>query len=251
MTPTVKDLYALIDQIAPFATQEAWDNAGLLAGAPDRAVSAVVCALDLTGEVIEFAQSVGAQLIVTHHPILFHARKHLREDDPEGALLCKLIRSGCALIAAHTNFDRAQGGVNDCLAQRLGLENVTALEDGLRLGDWSGTLKSLGALCEERLGATVRFYGSADHAITRVAVCGGAGGSLWKIAHAAGADCFVTGEVHHSDALDATSWGMALLECGHLETERPSVKAMRMGLQNRLDALQWDVMVVECQSKPF
>ena len=136
VTATVGDILSLIDDMAPFDTQAEWDNAGLLAGAPGKPVTKVLAALDVSVPVIEEAIKLGAELILTHHPILFHARKNLREDDPEGALLCALIRSGRSLIAAHTNFDQAEGGVNDVLARALGLQNIVPLDEGLRVGDF-------------------------------------------------------------------------------------------------------------------
>ncbi len=248
---SVKRIYELIDKIAPFDSQEEWDNAGLLAGHPDRPVERVLTALDLTAGVIEEAVKLDAQLIVTHHPILFHARKNLREDDPEGALLAKLVRAEKALIAAHTNFDKAAGGVNDALADALGLTDVEALDQGLRIGNWDGTLYDLQEAARVHLKATSRLYDSARRPLHRVAVCGGAGGSLWRVAHEAGADGYLTGEVKHSDALAASSWGLSLIECGHYATERASVKAMRIALQTELNALQYNVMVFESESVPF
>ena len=121
MSATVAQVLELVNGIAPFELAEPWDNVGLLAGRPDAAVERVLCALDLRMNVLEEAVRKGAQLIVTHHPILFRGRKNLCETDAEGRLLCALARSGIAMIAAHTNFDNASPGVNDALAAALGL----------------------------------------------------------------------------------------------------------------------------------
>jgi dinuclear metal center YbgI/SA1388 family protein len=246
----VSKILDLVGEIAPFELAEAWDNVGLLAGHPDWAVDRVLVALDLTPGALREAVEVGAQLIVTHHPILFHGRKNLREDDGEGALLAELVRSKVALIAAHTNYDNAPGGLNDALAEALGLQDVVPLENGLRAGTFAGDGAALVALTAERLGGQPRLYRGA-RVIRRVAVCGGAGGSFWPVAHAAGCDAYLTGEVRHHEALAATASGLTLVEAGHYHTERVMVKALRNGLQKRADALQYDVHVVESAYEPF
>ena len=251
MPLTVKEILDIVNEIAPFETQEPWDNAGLLAGHPDMSVKKILLSLDLTGSVIDEAVERDAQLILTHHPILFHARKNLREDDPEGALLCKLIRSGRALIAAHTNFDAAENGVNDALCEALNLTSIQPLDSGLRMGQLNKTLRQTCELAHTALNAIVRPFGAMDARIDRLAVCGGAGGSLWRIAHEAGAQGYLTGEIKWSDALDATAAGLVLLEAGHYETEKPSIKALSTALQMRLNALQYNVMVFESGVSPF
>ena len=121
MSATVGQILELLSRIAPLELAEEWDNVGLLSGHPDNPVERVLCALDLTEAVIEEAAMLGAQLIVTHHPILFRGRKNLREDDAEGRMLCALVRSNISLIAMHTNYDNACPGVNDALATVLDL----------------------------------------------------------------------------------------------------------------------------------
>lgn len=247
---SVSKILNLVGEIAPFELAEAWDNVGLLAGHPDWSVDRVLVALDLTPGALREAVEIGAQLIVTHHPILFTGRKNLREDDGEGALLTELVRAKIALIAAHTNYDNAPGGLNDVLAEALGLKDVVPLENGLRAGTFAGDDASLAALAAERLGGQPRLYRGA-RAIHKVAVCGGAGGSFWPLAHAAGCDAYLTGEVRHHEALAATAAGLTLVEAGHYYTERVMVKALRNGLQKRADALQYNVHVVESAYEPF
>lgn len=252
MLPTVSQILELIDEMAPFDTQAAWDNAGLLAGHPQALVTAVLCALDLTPAVVREAQAAGANLIVTHHPVLFHARKTLREDDPEGMTLCALVRAHCALIAAHTNWDVAPGGVNDVLAETLGLTDIQGRPgDFLRIGSFAGTLSELAETASRTLGATPWLFGDPARSLTRVAVCGGAGGSLWRAAQEAGAQALLTGEVKHNEALDAAAFEFPILACGHEKTERICVKALKTGLQNRLFALQYHVRVFESAVRPF
>ncbi|MGI6236515.1 MAG: Nif3-like dinuclear metal center hexameric protein [Candidatus Excrementavichristensenella sp.] len=251
MQATVEQIYRIVDELAPFESQEAWDNSGLLAGRMDSRVEKVLVCLDVTVGAIEEAKRKGCQLIVSHHPILFHGRKNLREEDPEGRLLCALIRSGLAHIAAHTNLDGAPGGVNEVLAEIMGLSDPMVLPGGLRAGALDTSLAALAERAGEVLGGVVRTYGRGDRRISRLCVCGGAGGSFWESALLAGCDCYLTGEIRHSDALDAVAAGLTLLEAGHYATERPAVKQLRNTLQNRLDALQYRVVVFESAYEPF
>jgi putative NIF3 family GTP cyclohydrolase 1 type 2 len=134
MAVTVGQILELLNQIAPPELQESYDNVGLLAGHPQRSVERILVALDLTEGAVREACEIGAQLIVTHHPIFFRGRKNLREDDAEGAAVCAMVRAGISLIAAHTNFDNAPCGVNDALAQGIGLEQIESCGGALRFG---------------------------------------------------------------------------------------------------------------------
>lgn len=247
---SVSKILDLVGEVAPFELAEDWDNVGLLAGHPDWDVDRVLVALDLTPGALREAVDAGAQLIVTHHPILFHGRKNLREDDGEGVLLAELMRAKVALIAAHTNYDNAPGGLNDALSEALDLKDVASLEQGLRAGTFYGDGAALATLAAQRLGGQPRLYRGAQ-TIRKVAVCGGAGGSFWPVAHAAGCDAYLTGEIRHHEALAATAAGLTLVEAGHYHTERVMVKALRNSLQNRANALQYNVHVAESTYEPF
>ena len=252
MAVTVGDVRSWIDGFAPFELAEEWDNVGVLAGSEAGEVSAILCALELNPMVIAEAKRLGANLIVTHHPILFRGRKNLREDDAEGRMLCALVRSGIALIAAHTNFDNATPGVNDALAARLGLTGVEAGENGMRIGDApDDTLGTFCARATRALGGPVRRYGEPERAIRRVAVLGGAGGEFAEQARAAGADAYLTGEISHHRAWDAYLSGLCVLEAGHAATELPAVEMLADGLQKAADGVQWKLPVYVSQVELF
>ena len=249
---TVRDILEILEGIAPLETQEEWDNAGLLAGDPSWQVTRVLVALDLCAEVLEEAKELGAELIVTHHPILFGGRKNLREDDPEGRLLADLVRARVALIAMHTNFDNADGGVNRALCDRLGVRQSAALESGMRIGDFEPTtLADFRSHVETALGGAVRAYGKPGRAVRCVAVLGGAGGGYASIAQAAGADVYVTGEISYHAALNCAAAGMAVLEAGHAATEHPAVRVLREGLQKAINAVEYKVETFESAHRPF
>ncbi len=252
MSATVAQMLALVDQLAPFELAEEWDNVGLLAGSPDAKVDTVLCALDLNMDVLNEAIARGAQLIVTHHPILFRGRKNLNETDGEGRLLCALVRSGIAMIAAHTNFDNARPGVNDALAAALGLRDVRALEGGMRVGTPSqADFGTFADHAEAVLHGPVRRYGEATRPIRRVAVLGGAGEDYARIAIEGGADVYLTGEMAYHKALDAVDNGLMIMEAGHAATENPAISALRRGLQIAADAVQYDICVLQSEAELF
>jgi len=232
---------------------ESYDNVGLLAGHPDRMVTRVLAALDLTEDVVKEARETGAELILTHHPIFFHARKNIREDTAEGAAVCALIRANMAMIAAHTNFDNASPGVNDALADALALLDVEAGPHGLRIGLLESACSVTGFVrhVEQRLNTRARCYAAGEKAIRRAAVMGGAGGEFFEEALALGADAFVTGEVRHHDALAACARGLCVVEAGHYETEQISIKLLARRLQARCDELQYHIIVTESRQAPY
>jgi len=252
MSVRISEVYNWIDAIAPFALAEEWDNVGLLAGSMNNDVSGILCALDLNDMVIDEAIEKDCQLIVTHHPVLFRGRKNLREDDPEGRMLCRLVRSNIALIAAHTSFDNAVPGVNDALAAKLGLADVETGESGMRLG--VPAQKTLGEFVRHAtdvLGGPVRCYGDGDQKIGKVAVLGGAGGDFWPLAKAMGADAYLTGEISHHKAWDAYMEGVFCLEAGHAATELPAISMLANGLQKAADGVQCNVRISVSDTKLF
>lgn len=252
MSCTVAQVLELVDRMAPFECAEPWDNVGLLAGKPEAVVDRVLCALDLRREVIQEAVNRHCQLVVTHHPILFRGRKNLCETDAEGRMLCDLIRSNLSMIAAHTNFDNASPGVNDALAEAVGLKEVRALESGMRVGKVQE--RDFGAFCgavQRALGGPTRCYGAMTRPVRCVAVLGGAGEDYVSVAREAGADVYLTGEIAYHKALDAVDNGMGIIEAGHAATEHPAISLLCRGLQKASDALQYDIRVLQSEVKVY
>ena len=242
----VAEILSWIDQIAPFDTQEDFDNSGLLTGSPDWEVRGLHFALDVTERVIDEAVSRGCSVLVTHHPLMFSARKNMTETDYEGRLLCRLIRERIALIAVHTNLDRAPGGVNDALCRALNLRDVTG-EGFLRVGSLpegmtAGALPDYVRGC---LGDAVRVIGRAadEQPVSRLGVCSGAGSEFWPEAAGLGAEVFLTGEMKHHHALALVDAGLLGLECGHYATEAPGIFALADALQTRLDTVQYTCLI--------
>lgn len=216
---TVQQVYEAIHAVADFSLQMSFDNAGLLVGDPNATVTGAVLALDVTGHVIDEAVAQKANLIVTHHPVIFHPMKHVTAD----TLVYRLIREGISVICAHTNLDIAPGGVNDVLAQKLELQQVTALppENLLRVGMLRRgmTPPELAYFVKQKLDLPALRYCDGGVAVERVAVCGGSGGSELDAAIAAGCQAYVTGDVKHDGMLEAARRGITLIDAGHFGTE--------------------------------
>lgn len=238
--PTVQEIYDFVDQYAPFDTQMDFDNAGLLTGSMTMAVTGVHLALDCTHKVIDECIATGANVLITHHPLMFSPRKNFREDDFEGSLLCRLARHRIALIAAHTNLDAATSGMGDAMCGLLHLTDVVG--DGLlRVGNLPApmTAEAFVKQAEISLHAVVRLMGDPTKEIHRIGLCTGAGSDFWADALQFGADAYLTGECKHHHALAATNAGMVCFECGHYATEAPGMETLQLALQNHANHVQW------------
>lgn len=249
---TVQQVYDFINERAPFETQVAYDNSGLLVGDPHREVTGIHFALDVTNEVIDEAVANGANLIVTHHPMMFSPIKRLVETDHQARLLCRLIREGITLISAHTNLDQAPGGINDVLAQRIGLTDVVG-EGFVRVGTLPTpmTAGELAAHISSALGDVVRVMGDASAVVEKVGMCSGSGADEWPAAAAMGAQAFLTGEAKHHIALEASNAGVVILEAGHHATEEPGIFALADALQKADIVVQYNVRVSTSRAKAY
>lgn len=209
----VKDFYGYLNSIAPFETQEDWDNSGMLVGDMDAEVKKVAVVLDITHEEIKKAKAIGADLIISHHPVIFNPIKSVTR----GSVPYELVASSINALCCHTPLDIADGGTNDSLAELLGIE-VTRTEDPiLRLGTVEPTTAEiLAGKIAKMLNTKVR-YADAGKTIKKIAICTGAGCSL--IEAAGEIDAFITGDASHHNFLDCIQAGITLIAAGHYETE--------------------------------
>lgn len=248
----VKDVFDFLDGLAAFDTQMDFDNAGFLVGRGDRQVKRLLVSLDITEAVAEEARAMGAELIVSHHPVIFHPAKSITDRDPLGRTLLALIEGGVAAICAHTNLDAAVGGVNDVLAARLGLTDTEVLEPsgtdrrGRPIGIGRAGKAAPGAptaaadyaaFVKEALGANGVRYVDAGRPVSRVAVGGGACGDMGHLALTLGCDTFVTSDVKYNQFLDAAAMGLLLVDAGHFPTEDPVCPAIAAYLRDRFPEL--------------
>ena len=222
----VKDIIKVIEEFAPASIQEGWDNSGLCVGSPDDEVTSVLLALDCTPELVDEAVACGADMIVTHHPLIFSGLKKIAPEDLVGNAVIKAVRAGISIYAAHTNADKVISGVSGAMAARLGLENVSILADegdGVGLGVVGELPQPLGAseavaLIKEKFSLkSVRSSKPLEGPITRVAMCGGSGGSLISAARKAGAQLYITGDISYHNFF--TQNDFMIMDIGHYESE--------------------------------
>ena len=257
---TVLDVKNAVERLAPAFMKEDWDNVGLLCGCASAPVHKILVALDPFLNVCREAAEVGADLIVTHHPLIFQPVSSVTDDNTVGQSILFLAQHGIAAINAHTNLDKAPGGVNDRLAEVLGLRNAAVLnpegtdERGrpwglLRIGEKDETTASVfAAFVKETLGCPGLRYVDGGRPITRVAVGGGAcAGAIRDVADA-GCDAFVTADVKYNQFWDALELGLTLIDAGHFETENPVCAVLAAHL--RAEFADIPVVLAEKHSDP-
>lgn len=238
----------VLEQIAPKRLAEDWDNPGLLVGAFNQDVHKVLVCLDVSDQVVEQALSCQADMIVAHHPLIFKGLKKIRTDLPLGARLQQLLKHDIAVAAAHTNLDIAVGGVNDVMAEAIGLGKLASFVITSQQAD--GTVESLGRMgslpapmavedfarqVREALPAEhVRLVNAGARPVRKVALCSGSGAEFIQKAAFMGADVYVTGDVKYHEAQQAVELGMHVIDAGHFATEFPVVEVLREKLAAEL-----------------
>lgn len=225
---TVADILNFIETLAPRELKMEWDNVGLLCGGKDRPVTKILVALDPFEHVCREAAAWGAELVVTHHPLIFTAPKSITDETSVGRTIQLLCAHGISAINAHTNLDCAEEGVNDVLANTLELTDVSVIgrENLLRAGKFEADLPEFLAHVKKKLGCKGLRYVDGRKQVCKVAVGGGscAGGMLDALD--AGCDTFVTADVKYNQFWDAKELGLNLIDAGHFQTENPIVAVL-------------------------
>ena len=235
---TVADILSFVETLAPRAMKMDWDNVGLLCGSRTAPVTKVLVALDPFEHVCAEAADWGAQLIVTHHPMIFRPLSSVTDETAIGRGMMTLIRSGISAVNAHTNLDQAPGGVNDVLAKRLALVNVEVLNpcSTTETGESWGLLRT-GEVPEQPLDAFLNRvktllgceglrYVNGGKPVRKVCVGGGSCADGMHEAIAAGCDTFVTSDIKYNQFWDAHDLGLNLIDAGHFCTENPVVSVL-------------------------
>jgi dinuclear metal center YbgI/SA1388 family protein len=229
---TVADILAFINTIAPEEMKKDWDHVGLNCGHMDKPVRKILVALDPFEDVCQEALEMEADLLVTHHALIW-TPGFVTDMDPQGRNTLFLIENNIACINAHTNLDCAPGGVNDILAEKLGLQNIRVINPRgtdsqgrqwglLRQGEVnSQPLTEFLAFVKKQLGCQGLRYTDGGKPVNKVAVGGGACGSELMDAARAGCDTFVTADVKYNQFWDAQSHGINIIDAGHFYTENP------------------------------
>ena len=225
---SVYEIYSYLDVLLPCALSAEWDNDGLMVCEnPAREVGKVLFALDVTPAVAQYAADIRADLVISHHPLIFKGIRHMNTDDPAARKIMLLLKEQIAVMSFHTRLDAARGGVNDILAETLRLSDTQPFGPG---GDTTGRLGTLSAPCKfddfclfvkHTLDAPSVCAVKGNEPIRRVAVLGGAGKDYIEAAVRAGADALVTGEAGYNHMLDAAERGLSVIAAGHYHTEIP------------------------------
>ncbi len=239
---TVAEIAGIIAEVAPPTTAAAWDNVGLQVGDAEAVVDTVLVTLDVTAAVVDEATEAGAQLIVSHHPLIFDPLTSVLADDITGRLVIRLLGAGISLYAAHTNVDAAaEVGTAAALARVLDVRDTRPLvvEDGVGFGAMGGladglSLERFVGLVRERLRPSrLTVVGECAGPVRTVALMPGSGGDAVRPAAAAEADALVCGDLKHHDALDALTLGLVVVDAGHYATELPVVKSIASLLEEQ------------------
>lgn len=252
----VQEICDFLFEKAPYALKLDFDNVGLLAGFADAEVRSVLVALDITDGVIAEAEKLGAELIVSHHPLIFEARKSVSDTDATGRKLVRIISGGRSAICMHTNLDAAPGGVNDTLAEALGAEvkgvlntvegvsRIAELNEALELNQFLARVKSA-------LGADGLRYVDAGRRVKKLGLCGGAGGGDITLAARAGCDTYLTADVKHHQFLEAQELGINLIDAGHFSTENVIVPIIAKWLSEHFPDLKVETSKTHHQPERF
>lgn len=234
----------LIEEFSPIFLQESWDNSGFQIKTGSLPIKKVLVAMEITDTVIDEAIYYGADVIVTHHPLIFGGIKSVDSNDVTGNYIFKLIKNNISVYSSHTPFDKCAGGNNDYLAKLLHLCNVEKMqsdESGIcRIGFVDGEC-SINEYIEQISSwlkidkAYMKFTGCLDDEVSKIGICTGAGAEFTDLAFAEECDLFITGDVKYHQAQKAKEMGLNLLDIGHFGSEKIFTENMASFLRKNTD----------------
>jgi dinuclear metal center YbgI/SA1388 family protein len=254
----------IIDQmqsLAPEHSAMTSDNVGLLVGEREADVAKILVALDCTQDVVREAIEYGADMIITHHPLIYAPLNRVNGDTAAGQIIIQLIRAGISVYTAHTNLDRACEGVNDCLMEKIGFaQNLQLMQEGdlhyglVRYGKLASpmTLIQLAKHIETMLNLPgVRYAGDPETMIYSAGICCGGGSDLnfFQAAKEKGCEVFITGDIKYHDFVSARHMGICLVDATHFASERPIVPKLVSYLRDR--AAGFEIRASAAETEPF
>lgn len=256
-----KEIMDVLECLAPKIYAESWDNVGLLIGDKEKEVKKIMIAVDASDSVVEEAVAKGADMLISHHPMIFSGLKSIRKDDFIGRRVIKLIKQDIAYYAFHTNFDIA-GGMAETAANKLGLINIKVLEKTTEIqGEEAGigkigclkdkmSVKDLSAYVKESFDLdSISVYGDLNLKVSKVAISPGSGKREIDFAVEKGADVLITGDIGHHEGMDANAKGLVILDAGHYGIEKIFSEFIRDYLK---DNLSEEIEIVVAREKsPF
>lgn len=261
---TVKDIFDFLNTLAPVQLKMSFDNVGILAGSEKASVKKCLLALDITDDVIDEAIALRADVIVSHHPLIFHELKSVVESDLVGRKLIKLVKNDISAVCMHTNLDIAQGGVNDALMSALGgsvsgyLEHcgVDSEQNPVgcgRIGELAESvdLRSFLSVCKCALKTNGLRYHDAGLPVKRIAVMGGSGGDCIALAKSLGCDTYVTADIKYNGFLDAKELGINLIDADHFCTENVIIPVLHEKLSEKFEDVEFIISELHGQTAQF
>lgn len=256
---TCREIISILQEQSPEKYACDWDNVGLLVGSPQKEVKTIYIALDATEEAIAEAVEAGADMLLTHHPMIFKGLKKVNTEDFTGRRVITLIRNDISYYAMHTNFDVK--GMAQLGADKMGLRECQVLDVTCQEEQGAEGIGKIGTLPREMTVAEcgdlvkevfaveqVKIFGSLEQKITRAAICPGSGKSVIGKAIAAGAQVLVTGDIDHHEGIDAAAQGLAVIDAGHYGVEKMFIPYMKQYLESHTT----DIQIIEQPVKqPF
>ncbi|WP_238883293.1 Nif3-like dinuclear metal center hexameric protein [Clostridium sp. YIM B02551] len=245
----VNDIIDVMESIAPPFLKEDYDNVGLMVGSREAEVSKILIALDATLEVIEEAKELGAELIITHHPLLFRKPSNITDDTLLGKKIISLIKNNINLYSSHTNFDSVKGGLNDKIVELLGFESKEVMspinikgfnESGLgriiELNE-SISIEDLNKRIKSSLGVKkLRCVIGSSNPIKKIAIINGSGQDFFSLAYSKNVDCIITGDTTYHYASDYREMGVNIMDIGHYGSEWPVFVALSEIIKQKLES---------------
>ena len=247
----LREISEILDRKLRADIAESWDNVGLLIGDRDAEIKKILLTLELTGDVMKLALEEKADLVISHHPLIFSGLKKIVSSEGDN-LVFELIRNNIAFYAAHTNFDALDGGLNDYVAELIGGKNITMIKspqeehaicrifdiEETSIEDYISHIKSVMNI------ETLRFTGNTDEKISRAAIVTGSGSEYIDIAVSNGAQFFITGDLKYHYALELKEKGINVLDAGHFDTEKVFPQAMSRFIRRSITELG-DIDIIE------
>ncbi|SHI36924.1 dinuclear metal center protein, YbgI/SA1388 family [Clostridium cavendishii DSM 21758] len=260
----LKQIITVMEQIAPVELKESFDNVGLMVGDKESDINKVLIALDCTLEVIDEAKNIGADLILTHHPLLFRKPSTITTDTLLGKKIIELIKNDINLYSAHTNWDSVENGLNDTIVRLLGFKSGELIEPSKSKNYENSGIGRIININEElslellinKIKSSLnienlRYVGELHNKIKKIAIINGSGQDFFEKARDLGADCVITGDTTYHYVSDYKEMGMCIIDIGHFESEWQTLITVSEGLKNKLKLDDVDFVISKVSKDPY
>lgn len=264
MGMVLNEFIKLLNDIAPFEMKEEWDNPGLQVGDPSTEIRKVLISLDPTMEAVRRAVALNAELLITHHPLIFKSINSVNKESYPGNIIFTAIKEGLSIVSMHTNLDMSVNGINRLLAREFRLKDIKPLEINERISQEGGGIGVIGNLespvnIREFLNITkkilgtkaLRVLGNNEKTVSKVAIVGGSGGQFISVSKEKGADLLLTGDLSHHNWLEAMRLGIAMIDGGHFFTEALSMRLFSFELKSVMGNKEIEIIYFDDERAPY